>query len=1096
MTSFSRLLFIACALPILSSVASAQNATQNGNNQFTGSNEFAGPFQVEDSTTTRDPRLYVDTGTGNVGVQTSTPGYGLELRNVSLAQTTTTLVTYISTGVFGMLYNLLPDGTVLEAGGYTYTSGNVGLTLSSASVFNPLTGLWTAIPNAPTRISKDGYNSWAASGSEVVSFGGAQDFSCNAISSVTYFNSASRTWGTATNLSAGTVGMFAITLSNGKILFGGGSFASYVPGECGNSGAQSTTWLYDPHSNTYSATGSLNNARGAAGIAALLNGKILVAGGATYAIDNTPTALMSAEIYDPSNGTWTTAGVGSLATARFDFPMFTLPNGNIIAVGGDSTGLGFPTNQVEIFFSTGNSWGAAAALPVSPNGYAMSDFGAAQLQNGNILVVGGFNNPGTPIVSSLTYVYDWKADTWTTVGPYPLNLSQLGTVTLANGEVLGFGGAQEYLTQSYTTATVYNPYSKLWETSSINPQFLAQTTGNVGIGTPAPMTPLDVNGIAQFGSTPAKSTFTASGNLQLISGSTITTAGGTLTISTGPTGGAANFPSIFVSSTGNVGIGLASPQTLLDVAGQGQFGAGPQKSTITATGNLQMVSGSTITSAGGSLTFSTGPSAAGNNYPAIFINTNGNVGVGISSPTVPLQVNGAALFQSSVSVNSGGRPIILSTSSTGPNSLQIETAGGITAASSATFQGILLAQGSVLAQSSVTVNSGGRQIILSTSTTGPNALQIETSGGITAASSATFQGSVLALSSVTVNSGGRQIVLSTSATGPNSFQIETGGGITIASSATFQGAILAQSSVTVASGGRQIILSTSVTGPFAIQVATTGAVVMGSSATFQGAILAQSSVTVNSGGRMIILSTSPTGPYSVQVETSGAVTVASSATFNATGSYSILASSGVSAGRFFGLGAVPVGAIVGWSTTTAPAGWLLCDGSTVSRTGYSELFNLISTTFGSGDGSTNFNLPDMRQRFPLGKAASGTGSTFAGTGGSIDLTVTVPAHYHGMGTGADLNITSSGSHNHQTFNGGGRGSGAFTGDSPPRYAGASGNSGFSPNTDTSGNHTHPAGNFSGRIGLVTGGVDGNSSMTSGSANPPFLVIDYIIYAGK
>lgn len=86
---------------------------------------------------------------------------------------------------------------------------------------------------------------------------------------------------------------------------------------------------------------------------------------------------------------------------------------------------------------------------------------------------------------------------------------------------------------------------------------------------------------------------------------------------------------------------------------------------------------------------------------------------------------------------------------------------------------------------------------------------------------------------------------------------------------------------------------------------------------------------------------------------------------------------------------VPPGTMAMWGTASAPTGWLLCDGSAVSRSTYATLFGVIGTAFGAGDGSTTFNLPDMRQRFPLGKAASGTGSTLAGTGGTIDHTHTV-----------------------------------------------------------------------------------------------------------
>ena len=52
-----------------------------------------------------------------------------------------------------------------------------------------------------------------------------------------------------------------------------------------------------------------------------------------------------------------------------------------------------------------------------------------------------------------------------------------------------------------------------------------------------------------------------------------------------------------------------------------------------------------------------------------------------------------------------------------------------------------------------------------------------------------------------------------------------------------------------------------------------------------------------------------------------------------------------------------VGAIKPWTKTTAPDGYLLCDGSAVSRTTYSDLFDVISTMYGAGDGSTTFNVP-------------------------------------------------------------------------------------------------------------------------------------------
>jgi len=63
---------------------------------------------------------------------------------------------------------------------------------------------------------------------------------------------------------------------------------------------------------------------------------------------------------------------------------------------------------------------------------------------------------------------------------------------------------------------------------------------------------------------------------------------------------------------------------------------------------------------------------------------------------------------------------------------------------------------------------------------------------------------------------------------------------------------------------------------------------------------------------------------------------------------------------------LPLGVVLPYAGLTAPAGFLLCDGAPYSRTGYAGLFSQIGTTFGAGDGTTTFNVPDMRGRFPIG----------------------------------------------------------------------------------------------------------------------------------
>lgn len=96
---------------------------------------------------------------------------------------------------------------------------------------------------------------------------------------------------------------------------------------------------------------------------------------------------------------------------------------------------------------------------------------------------------------------------------------------------------------------------------------------------------------------------------------------------------------------------------------------------------------------------------------------------------------------------------------------------------------------------------------------------------------------------------------------------------------------------------------------------------------------------------------------------------------------------------------VPAGCIMQYAQSSAPTGWLLCDGSAVSRTTYTNLFTIIGTLYGSGDGSTTFNIPDLRTRVAVGRNSTGTFNTLGSTGGVESVTLTsaqsgVPAHTH------------------------------------------------------------------------------------------------------
>lgn len=114
------------------------------------------------------------------------------------------------------------------------------------------------------------------------------------------------------------------------------------------------------------------------------------------------------------------------------------------------------------------------------------------------------------------------------------------------------------------------------------------------------------------------------------------------------------------------------------------------------------------------------------------------------------------------------------------------------------------------------------------------------------------------------------------------------------------------------------------------------------------------------------------------------------------------------------LGSVtPAGVIEAWAgTSSAPNGYLLCDGSAVSRTTYAALFAAIGVTYGSGDGSTTFNVPDFRGRSPVGVGTHADvnarnlndGLAVGSRRPKHKHTVNDPTHSHGYSWSGNVNV--------------------------------------------------------------------------------------------
>jgi microcystin-dependent protein len=179
----------------------------------------------------------------------------------------------------------------------------------------------------------------------------------------------------------------------------------------------------------------------------------------------------------------------------------------------------------------------------------------------------------------------------------------------------------------------------------------------------------------------------------------------------------------------------------------------------------------------------------------------------------------------------------------------------------------------------------------------------------------------------------------------------------------------------------------------------------------------------------------------------------------------------------------PTGTVLPYAGASAPSGWLLCDGSAVSRTTYAALFALVATTYGVGDGSTTFNLPDLRGRAVAGKddmggsaanritnAGSGiVGTTLGANGGAETVTLStaqLPAHNHGVND-------SGHTHTIPTYSGGGKGT-------DPTHASAAATGSTSSGSATTASAT---------TGITT---QNNGSGNAHQNTQPTIILNYMI----
>jgi hypothetical protein len=218
----------------------------------------------------------------------------------------------------------------------------------------------------------------------------------------------------------------ATLLANGEVLVAGGNNNS--------TGYLSSAEVYNPSTGKWTLAGSMTVPRDGHDAVLLPNGQVLVAGGINATLGTCGT-LASAELYNPSTGTWT--ATGSMSTGRYDFTLTRLSNGEVLAAGGTNCGGGGLTSA-ELYNPTMGTWTATGSMTVGNE-----SSGAVLLQTGQVFVVGNDN------------IYNPSTGAWTATTPGPI-AAGAPLALLPNGDVWAAGNIQGN--------SIYHPSTALWTT--------------------------------------------------------------------------------------------------------------------------------------------------------------------------------------------------------------------------------------------------------------------------------------------------------------------------------------------------------------------------------------------------------------------------------------------------------------------------------------------------------------------------------------------------------------------------------------------------------------------------------------------------------
>jgi N-acetylneuraminic acid mutarotase len=256
----------------------------------------------------------------------------------------------------------------------------------------------------------------------------------NASNSAEIFDPATRSWALTNFMSNRREQHTATLLPNGKVLVSGGLDVS--------TGEVASVDVYDPALGNFVLTGSLNAGRFQHTATLLNNGKVLVAGGWPNTTFGSP-VLKSAELYDPSTGTWTPTG--NLNMPRVAHTATLLPDGKVLVTGGHNGNYSF-FNQAELYDPATGLW-----TPTAPMNRNRGFHTATLLTNGQVLVAAGSDLRSAE-------VYSPESGNWTNVASMSIERAGHTATLLPNGNVLVIGGSN-----SAAAAELFDVVTQQWK---------------------------------------------------------------------------------------------------------------------------------------------------------------------------------------------------------------------------------------------------------------------------------------------------------------------------------------------------------------------------------------------------------------------------------------------------------------------------------------------------------------------------------------------------------------------------------------------------------------------------------------------------------